>query len=267
MSEQDHRTQPVDQPVDQPGDQPVDQPADGRSRLLAALKRPGSRGQVVAAGLLAVLGFAAVTQVQSNDDDDQYVGAREGDLVQLINNLSLASQRAETEIAQLAGTRDALRDDTQSRRTALRLAEQQAGSLGILAGTVPAVGQGVRITVSDPGTAVGTNQILDGIEELRDAGAEVIEFNDRVRVVAQTAITDTGDGAVQVDGRRIEAPYVIDAIGDSHTLADAVDFRGGFISKVEDVGGTVRVQQLDEVEVASVVEPLSPQYAEPGPEG
>jgi uncharacterized protein YlxW (UPF0749 family) len=263
MSEQDHRTQPVDQPVDQPGAQPVDQPADGRSRLLAALKRPGSRGQVVAAGLLAVLGFAAVTQVQSNDDDDQYVGAREGDLVQLINNLSLASQRAETEIAQLAGTRDALRDDTQSRRTALRLAEQQAGSLGILAGTVPAVGQGVRITVSDPGTAVGTNQILDGIEELRDAGAEVIEFNDRVRVVAQTAITDTGDGAVQVDGRRIEAPYVIDAIGEPGVLADSLTFALGPKKQIEDDGGTMEVSELKAVDIEAVANRAEPRYALP----
>src|SRR5215213_2799687 len=99
--------------------------SDGRRRLLETLRRPGSRGQVVVAVLLALLGFAAVTQVKANDQDDQYVGARQGDLVQYINNLSLASQRAETEIARLEQTRDSLRNDTESRRTALERARDQ----------------------------------------------------------------------------------------------------------------------------------------------
>src|SRR4051812_8075223 len=91
---------------------PAGREADGRARLLAALRRPGSRGQAVAAVLLAVLGFAAVTQVQSNDRDDHYVGARQGDLIALINNLSLAEQRSENEITKLQQTRQSLGNDT-----------------------------------------------------------------------------------------------------------------------------------------------------------
>ena len=91
-------------------------PPDGRARLLGALRRPSSRGQATVAVLLAVLGFAAVTQVKANDKDDQYVGARQGDLVQYINNLSLASQRTEAEIARLEQTRDALQATAQFRQ-------------------------------------------------------------------------------------------------------------------------------------------------------
>jgi uncharacterized protein YlxW (UPF0749 family) len=235
---------------------------DGRSRLLAAMRTPGSRGQVTVALLLAVLGFAAVTQVHANDRDDAYVGARQGDLIQYINNLSLASQRTETEIAKLQETRDALRDDTESRRTALEVARQQADTLGILAGTLPAVGPGVRITVSGSSAGVGTNQLLNGLQELRDAGAEVIEINDQVRVVAQTSLSDTA-GGVLVDGEVLRAPYVIDAIGDPHTLSTAMDFTGGFISEVRDVGGKVAVEKRDRVEIVSVREPSAPTYAKP----
>src|SRR6185295_6827300 len=156
--------------------------SDGRARLVGSLKRPGSRGQLVVAVLLAVLGFAAVTQVRANDKDDKYVGARQGDLVQYINNLSLASQRTEAEIARLEQTRDALRSDTRSRRTAVERAQQQADTLGIMAGSVPVVGSGVRVTVNDEKGGVGSNQLLEGLEELRDAGAESIELNNRVRV-------------------------------------------------------------------------------------
>jgi uncharacterized protein YlxW (UPF0749 family) len=242
------------------------QPGDGRARLLRALSRPGSRGQVIVAVLLAVLGFAAVTQVKANNADDQYVGARQGDLVQYINNLSLASQRTEAEIAKLQRTRDALRNDAASRRTALERAQQQADSLGILAGTVPAEGQGVRITVTygeNSFGSVGADQLLNGLEELRDAGAEVIELNDRVRVVAQTSLQDDPAGGVLVDGQRLKPPFLIEAIGDSRTLDEALDFYGGFISAVQKVGGAVTVKQEDDVRITSVVKPLQAQYARP----
>ena len=239
-------------------------PPDGRRRLRAALRHPTSRGQVVAAVLLAVLGFAAVTQVKSNARDDSFVGARQSDLIQFINNLSLASQRAQGQISKLQKTRDALGNDTQARRTALRRARQQAQTLGILAGTLPAQGPGVRVTVTDSGGGVGTNQLLNGLQELRDAGAEVIEVNDEVRVVAQTAMRDAPGGGVVIDGKRLRSPYVIDAIGDPHTLATALDFTGGFVSDVEGVGGKVAIQRLRDVRISSVRTPAAPQYAKPG---
>ena len=237
-------------------------PPDGRARLLEALRRPSSRGQATVAVLLAVLGFAAVTQVKANDKDDQYVGARQGDLVQYINNLSLASQRTEAEIARLEQTRDALRSDTRSRRTAVERAQQQADTLGILAGTVPVAGGGVRVTVTDEKGGVGSNQLLEGLEELRDAGAEAIELNNRVRVVAQSSLKDV-DGGVLVDGEVLRAPYVIEAIGSPHDLATALDFKGGFIDEVQrpDVDGRVETQETDKVESSTVVEPAAPQYA------
>jgi uncharacterized protein YlxW (UPF0749 family) len=257
-------------PAPQPsGDRPDGRPdgrLDGRARLAAALRRP-SRGQAAAGLLLAVLGFAAVTQVRANGRDDSYVGARQGDLIQYINSLALASQRTQDQITKLERTRDALGSDTEARRTALARAREQAATLGILAGTVPAVGTGVRVTVTDPGAGVGTNQLIDGLQELRDAGAEVIELNDEVRVVAQTSLQDTTGGGVLADGILLKPPYVIDAIGDPHTLATALDFTGGFISEVEDVDGKVAVKRLGTVEISSVRTLKAPRYAEPGSTG
>ena len=255
-----------DQPSPEPAETPArPDPSDGRARLLAAMQRRPSRGQLLPALLLAVLGFAAVVQVQSNSEDDAYIGARQDELIGLINSLSLASERAENEIAQLEETRNALLDDTESRRIALERARQLAGELGILAGTLPAVGPGVQITVEDPDGAVGSNHLINGIQELRDAGAEAIEFNDTVRVVAQTAVRDGAEGGVIVDGEQLRAPYVIEAIGAPDTLAGGLDIARGFIDEVEKVGGTVTVTELDSVEVASVHEPVPSEYAESAP--
>ncbi len=238
-------------------------PVDGRSRLLAALRSPGSRGQVMVGGLLAVLGFAAVVQVRATAADDEFTGARQADLIALINTLTLATERATADIAELERTRDSLRDESEATRTAVELARQRVETLSVLAGTVPAVGPGVRMTVTGGGTVgIGTDQLLEGVQELRDAGAEAIEVNQRVRVVAQTGIEDSPEGLV-VDGVRLRPPYVLDVIGDRDTLATAVQFQGGFADAVEEVGGTLTVEPRDEVSVGSVREPPALQYAEP----
>ena len=263
MTDTPTRSAPRDQPP--PQDPPLRDrpPQDGRARLLAALRSPGSRGQVVVAALLAVLGFAAVVQVRANAADDEFTCARQADLMALITTLTLATERASSDLAELEATRDALRDGSEATRTAVELARQRIETLSVLAGTVPAVGPGVRMTVTGGGTAgIGTDQLLEGVQELRDAGAEAIEVNQRVRVVAQTGIEDSAEGLV-VDGVQLRPPYVLDVIGDRDTLATAVQFQGGFADAVEEVGGTLTVDPRDEVSVDSVREPPDLRYAEP----
>ncbi|GAA1918069.1 DUF881 domain-containing protein [Nocardioides marmoribigeumensis] len=247
-------------------------PEEPRRRALRELLHPRwSRGQAVAAILLAGLGFAAAVQVRSNDQDQNFTGARQSDLIALINSLSLAAERARDEIDQLTRTRDQLRGSTSSDSAALRLAREQERTWGILAGTLAVRGPGVRITVDPRGAGVGTDQILNGLQELRDAGAESIEINDRVRVVAQTAITDTSGGggrvaAIRVDGVTLQPPYVIDVIGDPDTLSSGVDFQGGFVTEVEDVGGAVRVERAQRIEITSLHATQRLRYATPDPQ-
>ena len=254
-----------------------DAPEEPRRRALRELAHPHwSRGQAVAAVLLAGLGFAAAVQVRSNDQDQNFTGARQADLISLIDSLSLAAERARDEIDQLTRTRDQLRGSTSNEAAALQLAREQERTWGILAGTLAVRGPGVRVTVDPRGAGVGTDQILNGLQELRDAGAESIEINDRVRVVAQTAITDTAGGGgggggdvsgIRVDGVALQPPYVIDAIGDPDTLAKGIDFQGGFVTEVEEVGGAVRVERAQRIEITALHATQKLRYATPEPQG
>lgn len=234
----------------------------GRDRLVAAIRKP-SRGQAVVAALLAVLGFAGVVQVRANDRDQNFVGARQSDLIALISTLGLATDRAEAEIAELEETRESLQDDADSTQTALEVARERVETLGILAGTVPAVGPGIRVTVESRTGTLGTAQLLNGLEELRNAGAEAIEINDTVRVIAQTGLVDSPTEGLLIDGNPVQSPYVIEVIGDPYTLSTALDFDGGFIEEVEAVDGVVRVEELDTVEIASTARVPEPTFAEP----
>jgi len=249
-----------------------DEELSGRERLASAMRRPASRGQAIAAVLLAFVGFGGAVQVRANEGD-AYAGTRQEDLVQLLDSLAAASERAENEIGRLEETRRSLLGDAEAGNAALEQARRQARVLSILAGTVPAAGPGVVVTVRDPSGGIGIDQMLNGLEELRDAGAEAIEINNSVRVVAQTSLGDSSGtggaeeavGGIVVDGQQIRAPYTIEAIGDPHTLAQALDFSGGFTDDVESpaVGGEVVVEERENVEVRTVREPQQPEYAVP----
>lgn len=240
---------------------PEPEEQDGTDRLKHALLKP-SRGQAVVGALLLVLGAGAVIQVRHVGTNDDYAGLRQPELVQVLNGLNAATRRTERDISDLQRTRDALRSRTERRDTALTQAKAELDALGILAGTLAAHGPGIRITVDMAhDQALTTNQLLDGIEELRDAGAEAIEINDSVRVIAQTSFQDTVDG-LEVDGALVRPPYVIDVIGDTDTLATALRVPGGFEDDIGDAG-TVRVKRLKDVEITVLRTPARPHFAQP----
>lgn len=233
----------------------------GRSRLGRALVRP-ARNQLVVAVLLALLGFAAVTQVRSNEVDDTYAGLREQDLIDVLNGLAGTSQRAEAEIADLERARTELQDDTSRRQAALEQAQTQADNLSILAGVVPVTGPGIRITITDPAGTVGLGAMLDTVQELRTVGAEAMQVNGKVRVVAHTAFESAPNGYL-VDGTLVEPPYVIDVIGEPNVLSGALNFALGPRQQIERDGGGLQVQELSSLDIEATVDPDPPQFADP----
>jgi uncharacterized protein YlxW (UPF0749 family) len=242
--------------------QPPPQARAGVARLRAGLRRPG-RGQIIVAGLLAVLGFAAAVQIQLTREDSDFSGQRREDLVLILDGLAGTEERAEAQLRQLEQTRDDLRSSSDRRQVALDEADDRLTVLGILAGTLPAVGPGVTITIEDPDGVLRAATLLNGVEELRGAGGgEAIEINDSVRVVASTSFTDEG-GVISVDGVEIQPPYVIDVIGAPHTLSDAVTFPGGFRDGVLRDGADLEVTEADVLEVGSLHTIEPPEYAQP----
>jgi uncharacterized protein YlxW (UPF0749 family) len=218
-----------------------------------------SRSQLVVGVLLATLGFAAAVQVRATHSDSDYAGARRQDLVLLLSSVESAAQRTQTEIDNLERTRRALEHSSHRTQTAVLQAKRELQVLAVLAGTVPVVGPGVRITIDDPSGSIGAASLLNALEELRDAGAEAIEVSS-VRVVAQTALVDTA-GGVRVGGTVVRPPYVIEAIGAAHTLAEAVVFPGGLQAEVKALGGSVAVQEEGSLRIDSLHRPQPAQYA------
>jgi uncharacterized protein YlxW (UPF0749 family) len=240
---------------------PETEPDPGRGRLWRALFRP-SRGQLVVAVLLGVVGFAGVTQVRTNTVDDAYAGLRQQDLIDILDGLAGTTQRAQAEIQRLEATRDDLLSETRSREAALEAARNEVDTLSIIAGTVAVTGPGVRITIKEVAGQVRVEPFIDMVQALRSAGAEAIQINGSVRVVASTSFEDV-TGGIRAGGEVLTAPFVVDVIGSPEALGAALRFPDGPEDQfAQDGTAELTYDELTSLDIESVREPTPPEVAE-----
>lgn len=223
-----------------------------------------SRGQLTMAVILLLCGLGFVMQIRARSEEADYTNLRRADLVQMLDDLNAESRRLEAEIATLEQTRIQLQTGADRQEVARVEAQRRLDVLSILGGTAPAQGTGVRITISDPQAKVTPEILLNAVEELRDAGAEVIEINNAIRVIASSWVGSGPNGLV-VDDQTVARPIVLEVIGDSHALSEAARFRGGLVSEVQDdrVGGQVTIVSDQQIVVSSVVVPKANRFARP----
>lgn len=232
----------------------------GRQRLVGALWPPRvTRAQLIAAVLLFVLGLGLAIQVRSTSESSPLRGARQEDLVRILDELDDRTARLQDEKQRLEAQRRELENSSDQAEEARRQTMQKKRQLGVLAGTVAAEGPGLRLTVSDPAGSVEADMLLDTIQELRAAGAEAIQIND-VRVVAGTYFTG-GGGQVRIDGKKVDAPYRFLVIGEPEDLEPALNIPGGVVQTLEKEQAVVEVSREEKIVVDALRKPERPDYA------
>ncbi|WP_174536523.1 DUF881 domain-containing protein [Micromonospora chalcea] len=229
-------------------------------------RRFSSAGLMIAV-LLALLGFTLVVQLKTTSTDPTLAATREEDLVRISSDLDSRERRLRQDIEALEESQRQLRSGEQGRQAALEEATRRADELGILAGTLPAVGPGLEVRFSGPAKAVSSTRILDAVQELRGAGAEAMQIQgadgSAVRIIASTYFVDGADGALVVDGRRLTGPFTIMVIGDPATMRTALNIPGGVVASVRDAGGNVTSEDREVVEVSQLHAPIKLDHARP----
>ena len=278
------------------------QPRTSGLRLLLDAGRPrATRAQVIGGILCGLLGFALVTQVHSATGLG-FTTARQSDLVDILDSLSARSDQLRAQIAAEQASLAKLTGGTNQTEAALQEAQQRAATLQILAGTAAATGPGIDLQITDPKHQVAADDLLEALEELRDAGAEAIQITGAaanttgattgaaapttpgpagvgatptavpgasghvVRLVANSYFVDAPDrSGVVVDGVSLAPPYDIVAIGDPHTMSTAMGIPGGVLDTLTGKGAHGTVITHDAVQVTALHQVAAPQYARPAP--
>ncbi|MFF5342623.1 DUF881 domain-containing protein [Streptomyces althioticus] len=233
----------------------------GRRRLVNGLWPPRvTRAQLIVALLLFGLGFGLAVQVASTSDTDSALrGARQEDLVRILDELDDRTERLEDEKRGLEQQREELENSSDQAEEARRQTIEKERQLGVLAGTVAAQGPGIEMTIEDTKGTVESDMLLDAVQELRAAGAEAIQVNG-VRVVAGTYLSDV-DGGVSVDGNKIKSPYRFKVIGKPQDLEPALNIPGGVVQTLEKEQATVTVERSDKIVVDALRASKRPDYA------
>jgi len=137
--------------------------------------------------------------------------------------------------------------------------EEQIKFANTYLGLTEVSGKGVVITLKDnqqvnsdtpgvldiSGYLVHDGDIIQIINELKNAGAEAISVNDQ-RIIASTAIICDGN-VVRINGEKIGAPYIIRAIGVPEYLESSLLRPEGYMSRLSRDGVITEVSKSNNV--------------------
>ncbi|GHF75150.1 hypothetical protein GCM10010218_65210 [Streptomyces mashuensis] len=252
--------EPEPGPAASPEGEAASEPLTGRQRLAKGLWPPRlTRAQLIVALLLFVLGLGLAIQVRSTSDNSALRGARQEDLVRILDELDNRTKRLEDEKRRLENQKSELESSSNQAAEARKQTAQKEEQLGVLAGTVAAQGPGIELTVSDPKGAVESDKLLDTIQELRAAGAEAIQVND-VRVVANSYFSGSA-GNVEIDGKKVSQPYRFKVVGKPQDLEPALNIPGGVVQTLEKEQAGVSVSRSEKIVVDALRPAKRPDYA------
>lgn len=221
-----------------------------RIKRLAGLARPrATPGQLLAGVLCLIVGFAVVAQVGSSTGETRFATARSDELVGVLDQQNTRLDRLHRDVDDLSRTKTSLEKDGRG-GAALTEARRRADTYGILAGTEPATGPGVTLTITDPQHKVTADLLLNALQELRDAGAEVVQVGP-TRVVVNSYFLDEPNGGVTLDGKPLPVPYRFLAIGDPRTLTTALYIPGGVRDSLTHAGATLTVTHQNALTISA----------------
>jgi uncharacterized protein YlxW (UPF0749 family) len=187
-------------------------------------------GAIWAAVIALFLGFAAVTQVQSQEVFSRSLNLETpSSLTTLIANLSETNNELRNEIFDLRRDVSDAQNSIASGTGTLSETQRQIAQLRVFSAQSAVSGPGIAIRIDG---GFDERALSDLVNELRNAGAEAISVNE-VRVSPKSYFTGTADRAIAVDERPLRGPWTVRAIGAADVIYVAMTRTGGIIGQFE----------------------------------
>lgn len=227
-----------------------------------------------------ILGFALTLQIKSvYKIKTEALGtdtARNEQLQQALADQKNKNADLNQQVSDLKQSLDAYKEAAGKSGSANSALGTQLSQAELLAGLSDVKGKGVVVTMDDSTIAAkeGVDQsayvihdtdVLQVLNELRDAGAEALSINDE-RILATSEVRCAGN-VLSVNNTRYSTPFVIKAIGDPDKLKSAILMRNGIADELSQWGITVNVQQNDSVLIKAYSGTPKMQYASPAKGG
>ena len=116
-------------------------------------------------------------------------------------------------------------------------------------GLTEVTGEGIIVTLEDTEEKqVRGNDLLDLVNELRDAESEAISINN-IRITNLTDIVEVGEQQIRVDSSYITSPYTIKAIGDRTYLKSALTIKNGYYDLKQKEGYDIHLEESKNIKI------------------
>lgn len=133
---------------------------------------------------------------------------------------------------------------------ASELIDKELQQSNLILGKTDVYGEGIIVTLKDSDEKkIKASDLVELVNELKYAGAEAISVND-IRIINTTYISDINDAYINVDGKRLESPYVVKAIGNQTYLSSVLNLKNsGFIDRYKNDNYLVEYESRKKVEI------------------
>ena len=205
----------------------------------------------------ALLGFAVSIQFKSVQINNSSPSARYEELQKMYLAEQEKTASLQDQISQMQSTITNYRESIEQTGSAYKGMEADLLRAENLAGLTDVYGPGITVTLSDAKKTDPTvppeyfiihdSDVRSLVNELLSAGAEAIAINGE-RVVSTTAIRCVGP-VIIVNNSRSGTPFVIEAIGDSATLENAINMTGGVLSELRNWNIGVQIQKSNRIDM------------------
>ena len=137
------------------------------------------------------------------------------------------------------------------------------------AGLTNVRGSGLKVTMEDGISTIDgvtdlntylvhDEDIMKVVNELKSAGAEAISVNGQ-RIVSMSEIRCAGTTII-INGERIGAPFVINAIGNQEVLESAMLLRGGYVDSLKEWGIRITTTRANDIVIPKYNKTISSKY-------
>lgn len=208
-----------------------------------------------------IIGFSYNLTKDNKKNSSPYVDPDESYREELIEQKERNKELLE-EVNQLTTTIRDFEKSFAANQNEYEVLLQEAERLRLMLGDIPAVGQGIRITLDDaeynPNNTnpndyiVHESHIFKVINELKISGAEAITINGQ-RLKTNSYINCTGP-VITIDGKQYPAPFVIEAVGNPEVLIPSLQIVGGVFDQLLNDQIVVTIEQTGQIIMPTINE-------------
>lgn len=204
---------------------------------------------IVCVSLMSVM-FMQFKTVEETDITD-IENMREAELRKTLSEWKTKYEEASTTLQETNKKIAEYNEKIEKNEAASELIDKELEQSNIAVGKIDVTGEGVVVTLNDGNYEdIIAWDLIYLVNELRYAGAEAISIND-IRIINTTDIVDlAGYSYILVGGQRLEAPYVVKAIGNQAYLSSILNLKdSGYVDFYKNEDKQVKMETSKKIQI------------------